>query len=84
MLARYSPEQDEFFPEGEVASYDRSPEEIDDKIDELLRDRDLRERIRRNAIQLAAAQTYDVRAATVLRECGLLYNALANQRSSAT
>ena len=84
MLARYSPEQDEFFPEGEAAMYYRPPEEIDDKIDELLRDRDLRERIRRNAIQLAAAQTYDVRAATVLRECGLLSPALANQRSSAT
>ena len=51
MLARYSPEQHEFFPEGEAALYYRSPEEIDAKIDELLRDRDLRERIRRNAIR---------------------------------
>ena len=33
MLARYSPEQDEFFPEGEAALYYRSPAEIDDKID---------------------------------------------------
>jgi glycosyltransferase involved in cell wall biosynthesis len=71
MLARYSPEQCEFFPEGEAALYYRSPEEIDDKIDLLLRDDELRARLRRNAVRLAAAQTYDVRAATVLRECGL-------------
>jgi len=71
MLARYSPEQHEFFPEGEAALYYRSPEEIDDKIDLLLRDDALRDRLRRNAARLAAAHTYDVRAATVLRECGL-------------
>ena len=71
MLARYSPEQHEFFPEGEAAAYYRTPEEIDGKIDELLRDPELRRRLRRNAARLAAAQTYDVRAATVLRECGL-------------
>ena len=71
MLARYSPEQHEFFPEGEAAMYYRSPQEIDDKIDLLLRDRDLRRRLRRNALRLAAEQTYDVRAASVLRECGL-------------
>jgi glycosyltransferase involved in cell wall biosynthesis len=71
MLARYSPEQNEFFPEGEAAAYYRTPEEIDAKLDELLHDTGLRQRIRRNAARLAAAQTYDVRAATVLRECGL-------------
>jgi hypothetical protein len=77
MLARYSPEQCEFFPEGEAALYYRSPGEIDDKIDLLLRDHELRDRLRRNAVRLAAAQTYDVRAATVLRECGLATPALA-------
>lgn len=71
MLARYSPEQHEFFPEGEAAVYYRSPQEIDDKIDLVLGDADLRRRLRRNAVRLAAEQTYDVRAATVLRECGL-------------
>lgn len=71
MLARYSTEQDEIFPEGEAAAYYRSPEEIDDKIDQLLADAELRAGLRRNAIRLAAGQTYDVRAATVLRECGL-------------
>jgi len=71
MLARYSPEQNEFFPENEAAVYYRSPAEIDDKIDWLLRDRELRVRIRKNAAGLAEAQTYDVRAAQVLRECGV-------------
>ena len=81
MLARYSPAQHEFFPEGEAAAYYRSPAELDEKIDGLLRDRELRERLRRNAVRLAAAQTYDVRAATVLRECGLAAPGLANSRS---
>jgi spore maturation protein CgeB len=71
MLARYSAAQNEFFPENEAAVYYRSPEELDDKIECLLRDRELRECIRKTAARLAAAQTYDVRAAQVLRECGL-------------
>ncbi len=71
MLAGYSSEQHEFFPENEAAVYYRSPAEIDDKIDLLLHDPDLRARIRRSAARLAAEQTYDVRAAHVLRECGL-------------
>lgn len=82
MLARYSPEQCEFFPEGEAALYYRSPEEIDDKIDLLLRDDELHARLRRNAVRLAAAQTYDVRAATVLRECGLATRTLARPGSA--
>jgi spore maturation protein CgeB len=71
MLARYSAAQEEFFPENEAAVYYRSPEEIDDKIDLLMRDRELRARIRANAARLAAAQTYDIRAAQVLRDCGI-------------
>ncbi len=47
-----------------------------------LRDRDLRQRLRRNGVRLAAEQTYDVRAATVLRECGIAIPSLANLRSS--
>jgi spore maturation protein CgeB len=82
MLARYSPAQDEFFPEGEAAAYYRSPAELDAKLDDLLRDRDLRDRLRRNAIRLAASQTYDVRAAMVLRECGIAAPNLATPRSS--
>jgi spore maturation protein CgeB len=87
MLARYSAEQHEFFPENEAAVYYRKPAEIDDKIDWVLRDPELRARIRRNAVRLAAEQTYDVRAAQVLRECGLSVSAkpnLANPRSLTT
>ncbi|MGA8428588.1 MAG: glycosyltransferase [Candidatus Sulfotelmatobacter sp.] len=69
MLARYSAAQDEFFPDNEAAVYYRSPEEIDDKIELLMRDCELRTCIRKNAARLAAEQTYDVRAAQVLREC---------------
>jgi spore maturation protein CgeB len=87
MLARYSPEQHEFFPENEAAVYYRTPDEIDDKIDWLLRDPQLRARIRRNGARLAVEQTYDVRAAHVLRECGLGVSAKpnsANPRSLTT
>ncbi len=80
MLARHSAAQDEFFPENEAAVYYRSPGEIDDKIELLLRDRELRAQIRRNAARLAAEQTYDVRAAQVLRECGLKIPASALSR----
>jgi spore maturation protein CgeB len=71
MLARYSVAQDEFFPENEAAVYYRSPCEMDDKIEWMLRDSEFRALIRKNAANLAAAQTYDVRAAQVLRECGV-------------
>jgi spore maturation protein CgeB len=84
MLARYSAAQNEFFPENEAAVYYRSPADLDDKIEWLLGDRDLRERIRKNGARLAASQTYDVRAAHVLRECGLEFPAAPNTRSPAT
>ena len=82
MLARYSPAQDEFFPEGEAAVYYRLPSEIDDKLEMLLRDRELRARLRRNGARLAAEQTYDVRAAEVLRACGLGAPNMASSRSN--
>jgi spore maturation protein CgeB len=72
MLARYTLAQAEFFPENEAAAYYRSPDEIDSKIEWLLGDAALRERIRRNGVQLAASHTYDHRAAEVLRHEGLL------------
>ena len=71
MLARYTEAQDQLLPENEAAAYYRSPEEIDAKIDWLLGDAALRERIRRNGVRLAALQTYDHRAAEVLRYVGL-------------
>jgi spore maturation protein CgeB len=81
-LARYSAAQDEFFPENEAAVYYRSPAELDNKIESVLGDPELRVRIRRNAARLAASQTYDVRAAQVLRECGLHVSANPNSASS--
>jgi spore maturation protein CgeB len=71
MLARYTHVQSEFFPENEAAAYYRSPEELDEKIDWLLSDAALRERIRANAIMLAASHTYDRRAVDVLKYVGL-------------
>ena len=79
MLARYSDAQAEFFPENEAAAYYRSPEELDAKIDWLLGDTELRERIRRNAVRLAASQTYDHRVAEVLRHVGMAVPAGALQ-----
>jgi spore maturation protein CgeB len=86
MLARYSAEQDEFFPENEAAIYYRSPSEIDNKINAILGDPEVRLRIRRNAARLAALQTYDVRAASVLRECGVSFSptAISNNVRSLT
>lgn len=78
MLARYSAEQEEFFPENEAAVYYRSPEEIDSKIDWMLRDPELRARLRRTGARLAASQTYDMRAAQVLSECSLSFSAPSN------
>ena len=84
MLARYTDAQAEFFPENEAAAYYRSSEELDAKIDCLLGDAALRERIRRNAVRLAALQTYDRRAAEVLRHVGLAVPASASQADAGT
>ena len=78
MLASYTDEQAEFFPENEAAAYYRSPEELDAKVDWLLGDEALRKRIRGNAARLAALQTYDHRAVEMLRECGLSIPASAS------
>jgi spore maturation protein CgeB len=80
MLGCYTREQAEFFPENEAAVYYRSPEELDTKIDWLLGDDMLRKQIRGNALRIAASQTYDHRAAEMLRECGLSVPVLANSR----
>lgn len=71
MLADYSSQQAEFFPEDEAAAYYRTPSELDDKIDRLLCDAELRDRIRRNGASIAAEHTYDRRASVILREMGL-------------
>jgi len=84
MLARYSDVQTEFFPENEAAAYYRSPEELDAKIDWLLGYAALRKRIRSNAVKFAASQTYDHRAAEVLRYVGLAVPASAPQADAGT
>ena len=66
MLASYTPELAEFFPEGEAAWYYREPHELDDLIDMLLRDRQTLERTRRLALQIAKNHTYDHRAESLL------------------
>ena len=84
MLAPYSDAQAEFFPENEAAAYYRSPEELDAKIDWLLGDAALRARIRANAVRLAASQTYDHRAAEVLRHVSLAVPTSAPQADAGT
>jgi len=84
MLAPYSAAQDEFFPENEAAAYYRSPDELDAKIDWLLGDPALCKRIRGNAVRFAASQTYDHRAAEVLRCVGLAFPARAPQADAGT
>jgi spore maturation protein CgeB len=72
MLARYTKAQAQFFPEREAAVYYKSASDIDAKIEELLADAALRARIRREAVRLAAAHTYDLRAAEILQHAGLM------------
>ena len=87
MLARYSAEQDEFFPENEAAVYYRSPAELDDKIALGV----ARSRVARAhpAQWGAAGGGANLRCArgNVLRECGLNSSPnsnLANPDSSLT
>jgi hypothetical protein len=68
MLARFTQAQNELFPEGEAAMYYRTPGEIDDKIDSILSDCHLRDRLRRNAVIIAADHSYDRRAEAIWRE----------------
>jgi spore maturation protein CgeB len=65
MLSRFTPAQNELFPEGEAALYYRSPEEIDDLIESTLRDGDLRDRIRATAMRIATDHFYERRAEAV-------------------
>ena len=84
MLARYTSAQDKLFPENEGAAYYRSAEEIDAKIDWLIGDAAARERIRHNAVRLAALHTYDHRAAEVLGYVGLGVPASEPQANTGT
>lgn len=67
MLATYTDEQNEFFPEGEAAVYYRDPLELDDIIERLLKDRKEREHIRDNAYRIAREHNYIKRAKELLK-----------------
>jgi hypothetical protein len=67
MLATYTREQGEFFPEEEAALYYRDPDELDAKLDRALGDRAWAARARRRAAAIAADHTYTERARTMLR-----------------
>jgi hypothetical protein len=71
MLAAYTKEQDELFPEGVAAAYYRDPTEIDSIIAALLADPERMHRMRREASSLAKRHTYVERSKTILRECGI-------------
>jgi hypothetical protein len=69
MLAAYTKEQDEMFPEGIAAAYYRDPAEIDSIISSLLADPARIESLRREATSLSRAHTYVERSKAMLREC---------------
>ena len=71
MLATHTAEQARFFPEGEAACYYRDAAELDDLLDRLLGDPDLRERVRRAALVIARDHDYVHRAQTMLEDIGL-------------
>jgi len=71
MLSHYTKEQAAFFPEGEAAAYYRTPEELDEWIERLTADSELRQRIRLNGSRLATQHHYEQRAVIVLRHFGL-------------
>jgi spore maturation protein CgeB len=71
MLSTYTREQAEIFPEDEAACYYRHTEELDSKIDRLLQDRSLRDRISRNALRVAADHTYKYRVTAMLQQCAV-------------
>lgn len=66
MLATFTSEQAEFFPEGEAAMYYRDPNELEEHIDRALRDRAWSARIRTKALAIAAEHTYAARMKTML------------------
>jgi len=67
MLATYTREQADMFPEGEAALYYRRPEEIDRMLDEVLADPAAVARMRRTASTLSGQHHYRERARTIAR-----------------
>ena len=68
MLATYTREQAEFFPEGEAAWYYRSAAELDDLLDRLLGDPIGQARIRSQAAAIAKNHDYRYRARQILAD----------------
>ncbi|MGH9316877.1 MAG: glycosyltransferase family protein [Thermoanaerobaculia bacterium] len=68
MLSTYTPEQDEFFPEGEAAFYYRDPGEIDDVLSRLEAQPSLVSRVRDKAEAIARENTYERRVTQMLEE----------------
>jgi len=68
MLSTYTKEQADIFPENDAACYYRHKEELDSKIECLLHDDALRDRISRNALRIAGDHTYERRVASILHE----------------
>jgi spore maturation protein CgeB len=68
MLSTFTPEQAEFFPEGEAAFYYRSPEEMDAIVSRLKADESLVRRVREAAAQIARANLYEHRVEAMARD----------------
>ncbi len=68
MVATYTAEQAEFFPEGEAAWYYRDPAELDEVVSRLRSDRRLRERTRETALRIAREHDYGKRAEAILAD----------------
>jgi spore maturation protein CgeB len=71
MVAAYTKEQDDLFPEGMAAAYYREPGEIDAIISSLLDEPSTLDRMRTEAMRLAKAHTYVERSKAILRDCGI-------------
>jgi hypothetical protein len=71
MLATFTTEQAEIFPEDEAALYYRDPREIDDKIERAVKDRSWADALRQRALAVAANHHYTERAKIISAELGL-------------
>jgi spore maturation protein CgeB len=68
MLATFTEEQADFFPEAEAAWYYKQPQDIDAILERTLADQELLKSMREKALQLARDHTYDKRVETLLKE----------------
>jgi spore maturation protein CgeB len=70
MLASYTKEQAEFFPEDDAAVYYRDSSELDAKIDRIISNAEFRARIRHQALEASSRHSYTERVAELLASCG--------------